>query len=120
MTVTNPGSPPTATTGRGDAPADAPPGRSRTAPGLLALSGAAVFAIVHIVAVVVATAGEFGTATTLAWVAIIGTTATLLLSIAAVGLDRGRRWGAVAVILSLVANPFILMRILGFFAAPQS
>ena len=120
MTATNPGSAPTGPTWRYDGPADASPGRARTAPGILALGGAAVFAIVHIVAVVTATAGEFGAATTLAWVAIIGTTATLLLGIAAVGLDRGRRWGAVAIILSFVANPFVLVRILTLFAAPQS
>ncbi|MCU1542440.1 MAG: hypothetical protein JWM50_305 [Microbacteriaceae bacterium] len=100
--------------------ADDAPGRARTAPGLIAVVGAAAFAAVHIVAIVEATSGNYSGATTLAWVAIVGTTATLLLAIAAVGLDRGRRWGAVAIILSLVANPFILVRILGFFAAPQS
>jgi hypothetical protein len=99
---------------------DAAPLRARTAPGVLAVVAALVFAVVHVVAIAEAAGGNYRSATILAWIAIGGTTATLLTGVAALVLDRGRRWSAVAVILSLFANPFVLTQILRFFDPVRS
>jgi hypothetical protein len=99
---------------------DDAPRRARTAPGVLAVVAALVFAVVHVVAIAEAAGGNYRSATILAWIAIGGTTATLLTGVAALVLDRGRRWSAVAVILSLFANPFVLTQILRFFDPARS
>jgi hypothetical protein len=90
-------------------------GGARSLPGLVALVAAGLFAVLHGTAVGTASVGDFGTATALAWTVIVGTIASLLLGVAAVVLGRGRRWGAIAVVLSLVANPFVLTRVFAFF-----
>ena len=91
------------------------PAGSRALPGLLAVVAAALFAVMHGAAVAAASAGDFATATVLAWTVIVGTIATLLLGAASVVLGRGRRWGVLAIALSVVANPLVLTRVLGFF-----
>jgi len=91
--------------------------RALALPGLLAVLAAGFFAVLHGVAVGAAAGGDNTTATVLAWTVIVGTIATLLLGVVAVVSGRGRRWGALAVVLSLLANPFVLMRVLGFFGA---
>ena len=55
------------------------PAGSRALPGLLAVVAAALFAVLHGAAVAAASAGDFATATVLAWTVIVGTIATLLL-----------------------------------------
>jgi hypothetical protein len=84
--------------------------------GIAATALAAVLAVIVAIAVGTAAEGDHATGTVLAWVAIVGTAMTFALGIAAIVLRRGRRWGAVAVILSLLVNPWILMQILSFFS----
>ena len=78
------------------------------AAGLLFVAGYAVSAAV---------AGEDGRATSLAWIAIIGSIITALMGAVALFGGFGRAWGLVAVVVSVVANPVALRLILEFFAA---
>jgi hypothetical protein len=88
--------------------------------GLLAVLLVLAFAVVHVVAIVVATGGGYVLASQLAIVAIVGTIITLVLGIGTFVLRAGRRWGAVAVVLSIVANPIALRYILDFFGTATS
>ena len=81
--------------------------------GALALTAAVVFAVMHGVAVATAADGGYAAATALAWAVIVGTVASLLLGAAAVVQRRGRRWGAIAIAVSLLANPLVLVWLLG-------
>jgi len=76
------------------------------ATGLLALVAYAVFAALD---------GDFERATLLAWIAVGGSILTGLMGLAALVLGYGRLWGLAAVVVSLLANPFALRAILGFF-----
>ena len=99
----------------GDEPAVQPaPAAPRL--GLTAVVLAAAFGVLVGVAVAAAAEGDQATGTALAWFAIVGTVFTFALGVAAIVLHRGRRWGVVAIILSLLANPWILTQILSFFA----
>jgi len=78
------------------------------AAGLLFVVGYAVAAAVE---------GDEGRATSLAWIAIIGSVITALMGAVALFGGFGRVWGFVAILVSLVANPVTLRLILEFFAA---
>ena len=80
--------------------------------GAAALGLAAVTAIAHIIAVVVASANDFDLGTTLGYVAIGLSVLAVVLGALAVILDRGRRLGVASVALGLVANPYILLLLL--------
>jgi hypothetical protein len=99
----------------GDEPAVQPAPADRRL-GFTAVVLAAGFGVIVGIAVAAAAEGDHATGTALAWFAIVGTVFTLALGISAVVLHRGRRWGVVAVILSLIVNPWILTQILSFFA----
>lgn len=101
----------------GEYAADQPQGRGARGPGLgiLALLLAVGFAVVHVVAVIAGVDGDFARSSQLAYVAIGGTAVSLLLGAVTVVIGAGRRWGVVAVLVSLVANPLVLIRILDFF-----
>jgi lysylphosphatidylglycerol synthetase-like protein (DUF2156 family) len=101
-------------------PAESDRPTPRGAPGVLALIAAAVFATVHGVAIAAGVAGDFRTATILAWVAIVGTAVTLVMAVVAFARARGRLFSGIAIVLSLVANPFVLTSILSFFESSQS
>jgi len=75
---------------------------------------ALLFAAVHGYAIVAATGGDYSIARTLATVAIVGTIITGLLGLVALLFGFGRRWGAVALVLSVLANPLALTRLLGY------
>ena len=100
-----------------DERAEAARRRARSLPGLLALVAVGFFAVLHGVAVGAASRGDYETATVLAWTVIVGTAATLLLSAAALVLDRGRVLAATAGVLSLLANPLVLSGIFRAFGA---
>jgi len=88
--------------------------------GVLAVVLVLAFAVVHVVAVIVATGGGYVLASQLAIVAIVGTIITLVLGIGTFVLRAGRRWGLVAIVLSIVANPIALRYILDFFGSATS
>ena len=101
-------------------PASSPPRRrrrrSRTQLGMTAFGLAAVLALVDIAAIMLATAGDWTTGTLLGVMSSVLTILSLGLGLAAIVLNRGRAWGLAAGILSIVANPWLLTRILSFFA----
>ncbi|TBN58440.1 hypothetical protein EYE40_14140 [Glaciihabitans arcticus] len=74
---------------------------------------ALLFAAVQGYAIVAVGGGDYSIARTLATVAIVGTVITGLLGLVALLFGFGRRWGAIAVVLSILANPLALTRILG-------
>jgi len=101
------------------APGEASPARGQGL-GVLAVLLVLAFAVVHVVAIVVATGGGYVLASQLAIVAIVGTIITLVLGIGTFVLRSGRRWGAVAIVLSVVANPIALRHLLDFFGSATS
>jgi hypothetical protein len=80
---------------------------------LLALGMLAVF----IYAETSAVAGEASRATTLAWIAIVGSTITGVLGAIALFGGFGRRWGVAAILVSIVANPTAVIAILDLFGS---
>ena len=88
---------------------------SRRLLGPLAVLVAAVSAFVTAAAVSVAAGGDFSTGTALSWSAIVGTAIAFVIGAAAVVLARGRRWGVVAMVVALLANPLVLRLLLGLF-----
>ena len=68
-------------------------------------------------AMVAAVDGDAGRATTLAWIAIVGSIVTGLMGAVALIGGYGRLWGLCAIIVSIIANPVVLRLILEFFAA---
>jgi len=103
----------------GGAPAESSRARGQGL-GVLAVVLVLAFAVVHVVAVVVATGGGYVLASQLAIVAIVGTIITLVLGTGTFVLRAGRRWGLVAIVLSIVANPIALRYILDFFGSVTS
>lgn len=85
--------------------------------GALAALGAIVTVVLHAAAVNVAAARDPETATTLAWAAIIMSFVAMVLGILAVVFRSGRWTGVIAVVVALIANPWVLLQILTFFAA---
>lgn len=80
--------------------------------GLVAALLALATIIVHAVAITVATAGDFATATVLGYVAIGLSIAAVLGGVFAAITQRGRRIGIGAAIVAIVANPFVLLSLL--------
>ena len=76
---------------------------------------AVVAGVVQAIAIAQASGLNWERGTLLAWVAIVLSSAAFLVGLAAVILNRGRRWGIVAMVAGLIANPFLLARLLGAF-----
>jgi hypothetical protein len=90
--------------------------RSRARLGIAAFGLAAALALTDVLAIALASAGYWSVGTVLGVAASGLTILSLGLGLAAIVLGRGRGWGIAASILSLVANPWLLTRILSFFA----
>jgi hypothetical protein len=80
--------------------------------GAAALLVALATVAVHIAALVIASADDAVTSTLLAYVAIGLSAVAVIVGILAIVLRRGRPWGIVAVVLGLVANPYLLLTVL--------
>jgi hypothetical protein len=94
------------------------PKRPPVAPWLVGVSGvllAVAAGVVQAIAIAQASNLNWERGTLLAWVAIALSVAAFVVGLAAVILNRGRRWGVVAMIAGLIANPFLLARLLGAF-----
>jgi hypothetical protein len=94
------------------------PKRPQVAPWLLGVAGvllAIAAGVVQGIAIGQASNLNWERGTLLAWVAIGLSSAALLVGLAAVILNRGRRWGVVAMLAGLIANPFLLARLLDVF-----
>ncbi len=73
-----------------------------------------------IAAIVIASAGDWALATDVAYVAIGMSVVAVGGGVTAVVLRRGRRSGALAVILGVCANPLVLLVVLQFFAGGET
>jgi hypothetical protein len=96
------------------------PGRQekRRAPwllGAIAVVLAVAAGVLQVLGIIQASGLNWQRGTLLAWLAIAVSSAAFLTGLAAIILNRGRRWGVVAMIAALVANPWVLARLLGIF-----
>ncbi|TXN32368.1 hypothetical protein [Lacisediminihabitans profunda] len=85
------------------------PWARRQWPGLAALALAVLLVVVEAVAVSIGSTGHWAAATVLAWAVISLTIVSFLGGLVGVALRRGRRWGAAAMVVSVVANPLVLV-----------
>jgi hypothetical protein len=95
-------------------PEEAPVRRRGPLLGFIALGLAVLTVAAHAVAVVMASGDDFAPATIAGYVAIALSVASVLAGALAVILRRGRLWGIIAMILGVIANPFLLLVVLRF------
>jgi hypothetical protein len=101
------------------APETPAPGTRRepsSIPGRIALGLSLLLLVLDVVALVLADNRSWVAATVLAQVATVGTIVAFVVGAGSIIASRGRRWGIVAVVLAVVANPIILTKVLGFLA----
>ena len=91
------------------------PGRTL---GVAALVAATLVVIATTTGIALATDDAYQTATPVAWAAIGASALAVVLGILAIGLRRGRGWGAAAVVVALIANPYLLRAILAAVGGP--
>jgi uncharacterized membrane protein YcjF (UPF0283 family) len=91
-----------------------PSHRPGTLLGVVALMAALVTIVLVIVGITDAIRGGYAASTSLAYVATGVSIVAVLGGLGAILLDRGRGWGAVAIVLGLVANPLLLTKLLGW------
>ncbi|MGK2936245.1 MAG: 1,4-dihydroxy-6-naphthoate synthase [Solirubrobacteraceae bacterium] len=82
--------------------------------GIAALAVAVVTAVVHGVAVGVASGGDLSAGTVLAVVAICLSVLAVVGGLVALIGGFGRRWGVAAIVLGALANPVVLLALLGW------
>ena len=101
-----------------DASAQQPRGRRQVPwiPGVTALALALVGAIVQVVAIASASALNWELGALLAQVSIGLNIAATLVGLLAVILNRGRRWGVIAMVLGVIANPLVLVALFRLLA----
>ena len=75
---------------------------------------------VHIAAVVVSSAGDFVAGAQLGWVAIGLSALAVLVGVTAAIIGRGRAWGIVAVLVAVLANPYVLLTVLRLLSGAQT
>lgn len=85
--------------------------------GYLAFGIAVLLVIVEGVAVYLGSFGEPAVATIIGQFLVVFTAFPFALGLLAVIRNRNREWGVAAMVLALIANPFILINVLGFFGA---
>lgn len=88
--------------------------------GILALAFAVLTAAALAAGVVMATAGDYRLATVVAYGAIGLSVLAVIGGVLAVILDWGRRWGVIAVIVGIVADPLVLLVVLRFVGGLQT
>ncbi|MEX1078190.1 MAG: hypothetical protein WED09_03675 [Homoserinimonas sp.] len=90
--------------------------RPPRAPWLIGAIGvllAVVAGVLQVLGIVQASSHNWERGTLFAWLAIAVSVVAFLVGLAAVVLNRGRRWGVAAMIAAVVANPFVLAQLLG-------
>ncbi|MCU1423269.1 MAG: hypothetical protein JWN36_2920 [Microbacteriaceae bacterium] len=80
--------------------------------GVVALAVAVLAAAVEVIAIVVGSAGQWPLATGLAWAVIVLTVVALVLGVVAAVRNRGRAWGAAAIVVAVLANPLVQIGVL--------
>lgn len=81
--------------------------------GLTALVLAVVGVAAEVVGIVIGNAGEWQSATLLAWFSIVVTALGFVGGVVAVIANRDRRLGVIAFVLGLIGNPLVLVGVLG-------
>ena len=97
---------------------DAPPPAPRRKTALLgatAFAAAVIAGVLQAVAIVVATGGDYFASTVLAYLSIGLAVLGVVVGVVAIVLHRGRRLGIVAVVVGVIANPFVLLTLLRLF-----
>ena len=87
--------------------------------GVIAIALAVAAAVVQVVAIVVASAGDFEWGIVLGYLAVILSITAILAGIAAIVVKRDRRAGIVGILLGIIANPLVLLVVLRFFSGTQ-
>ena len=77
--------------------------------GMASLVLAISAAVLEVIAIAIGSGGAWGPATALAWLIVSLLAISMALGLAAISTGNGRRWGIVAVIVSLLANPLVLV-----------
>ena len=84
--------------------------------GILAVVLVIVVGIVHVASIVLATGGDYELASFMAIAAIAGSVVSLVMGAIAAIAGLGRWWGLIAMVISIVVNPFVLLKVLTFFS----
>ena len=93
----------------------APPDRRRSpALGVLALVSLIASIVVQVVAIAVASAGDYVSGTALAIAAIALSGVAVLTGLIALIIGRGRILGIICVVLGILTNPLLLVAVLGY------
>lgn len=107
-----------------DAPVDeehAPVERVKTPVlGVVALALGALTGAALVTAIIVASAGDWSLGTIVGYGAIGLSVLAVVGGVTAVVLGLGRRWGVLAVVLGVLANPLVLLAILRFFGGIET
>ena len=77
--------------------------------GMASLVLAISAAVLEVIAIAIGSGGAWGAATALAWLIVALFAISIALGLAAILTGNGRRWGIGAVIVSLLANPLVLV-----------
>jgi hypothetical protein len=93
-----------------------PPTRRRALPlGYIAFAIAVILVIAEGVAVVLASSGQPGVATTIGQILVVLTALPLALGLFVALRGPRREWGIAAMVVAVIANPLILINVLSFF-----
>lgn len=87
--------------------------RRRAWPGILSLIIATASGVAVAVAIALATGGEYTVSSLIGYAAVAATAVSFVLGVVAVAFARGRWWGLAGAMLSLAANPFVSVAVLG-------
>ena len=88
--------------------------RPGTALGVIAVLASVATIVIVCVGISSAMSGKYAVGTALAYFATGTSIVAVLGGICALVLDRGRGWGAVAIVVGLAANPLVLTRVLSW------
>ncbi len=84
--------------------------------GVVSVLVAILAAILVAAGVSAAVDGEYAVSITVGWFAVGTSILGVLLGVAAVSLRAGRAWGVLGIVLSVLANPLTLLRLLGWLS----
>ena len=90
-------------------PVGRPPREKTIFAGVFAVAASIGTASLTAFAIVVAGHGVYNTSTALAWFAIGLSVVAIVVGTWAIATDRGRRWAVIAIVLGVLANPYVLL-----------
>jgi len=90
-------------------PADRLPREKTIFAGVFAFAASIITAALTAFAIVVAGEGVYNTSTALAWFAIGLSVVAVAVGTWAIATNRGRRWAVIAIVVGVLANPYVLL-----------